>query len=136
MYFCILLKSWLDTIWPKIFWIWISVSSSSQDCIPCKEFLCICVSVFCSSPDWMPYPEGFFVFVFLYFDQVWYGYHMHKDSLYLYFCNLLKSKLDTIYHLFVFLYLAQVLIGEYHNTTYILHRDPLYLFFFRCASIS
>ena len=46
-----------------------------------------------------------FVFVFLYFDQVWKGYHMHKDSLYLCLCNLLKSRLNTI------------------------HRDSLYLYF-------
>ena len=51
-----------------------------------------------------------FVFVFLYFDQVWNGYqHLHNDFLYLYFCNLLKSWLNTLHRDCLYLYFCILL---------------------------
>ena len=99
----------------------------------------------------IPHAQRFFVFVFLYFAQVQIGLHIQRE--FLYFCILTKSVMDTIcteilcncisvicssqnwtqnaqrFFVFVYLYLAQVLIGGYHDTTFTLHRDPLYLFF-------
>ena len=106
LYFCILTKSGRDTI--------------------CTTILCICISVICSSQDWIC--------------------TIYRDCFYLYFCILLKSWLDTIctkifvfgflclpqvkiaYHVksffvFVFLYFAQVQIGCH------IQRDFSYLYF-------